>query len=88
MFQHFSDELRQAPVPNPPVPPSLTEPDAIDSFRKMFTDTYCKTLNDKAGALAKKAQEAFEVCTTQSKGKAVQSDFADYCKDHHKKVKP
>ena len=70
------------------MPSSLTEPDAVENFRKMFADTYCDTLASKAGPLAKKAQESYEVCVRHSKGKSVLSDFADYCKDRLKKGKP
>ena len=87
LFLHFADELHQSLIPSQTVPASLTSKDAINEFNRMFANTYCSALASKARPLAKKAQEAFEVCAQKARELSVNSDFAADCRDRLGKEK-
>ena len=88
MFKHFADELYQAPIPRPPRVKSMNTKKTRQEFVNMFQDTYCDTLEDKAGPLVRKALQAFEVCVEKARELSVSCDWSSYCADQLKKIRP
>jgi len=88
LFQNFADALFTAPVPAPPIPKSLTRKEQKEDFIMMFTDTYCDTLEDKAGPLEAKALEGLATCLGKSTELSWYNSWSKLCERELNQIKP
>jgi tetratricopeptide (TPR) repeat protein len=88
LYQNFADALYTAPVPKPPIPPSLTSKEAQEDFVAAFTDSYCDALEDKAAPLDKKAEEGLAICLQKSTELSWYNEWSKLCEAELNQIKP
>ena len=100
LFQNFADALYTAPVPKPPldmffkqlkaqgVPKRLVPKHVQEDFVMNFTDTYCDTLEDKAGPLEAKALQGLETCLSKSTELSWYNSWSKLCEKELNQIKP
>jgi tetratricopeptide (TPR) repeat protein len=88
LYQNFADALYTAPVPKPPIPPSLTRKEDQEDFVAAFTDSYCDALEDKAAPLDKKAEEGLAICLSKSTELSWYNEWSKLCEAELNQIKP
>jgi hypothetical protein len=81
LYAHFADQLSTARVPRPPLSRDLKTREDRRRFLRLFTETYCDTLEDKTGPLREKAKEAFQACLHKARELKVADEWSRLCRE-------
>jgi tetratricopeptide (TPR) repeat protein len=85
LFQNFSSQLNNAPVPTPPPPPPGVR---SSDWAEIFTDEYCHQFEDEIIVLEDKAIEALGTCLSTSTRLSWYSEWSSLCESELNAIQP